>query len=234
MRWWSGFLVLFGIGMILNAAEGQWAFTEKPTGAGLIALDIVIGLACFAASFGLWQRTHRARLAVAIPGAKRQSRAGRTLSAARPNQGSPMEFINDAHRACYTAVRSWVSALYGESAWIDEELPRFSVPVPATDIIVGLGVRSIGEREAGVNLWTFPLDEGPQELTERALRFMLEANSRFAFGHFSLQPETDDVVVFEYDVEWEGLTKDRLRSLVVTIAMATRDLRVDLARELID
>src|SRR5271163_4094159 len=122
MRWWSGFLVLFGIGMILNAAEGQWAFTEKPTGAGLIALDIVIGLACFAASFGLWRRTHRARLAVAIPGAKRQSGTGRTLSAARPNQGSPMEFINDAHRACYTAVRSWVSALYGESAWIDEEL----------------------------------------------------------------------------------------------------------------
>jgi hypothetical protein len=58
---------------------------------------------------------------------------------------------------------------------------------------------------------------------------MLEANSRFLFGGFSLN---DGAVVFEYDVEWEGLTKDRLRSLVVTLAMATRDLRVDLARQL--
>lgn len=230
MRLWRGFLVLFGIGMIVNAAEGKWAFTEKPTGAGLIALDIVIGLACFAAYYLLWRRTHRARLAVAIPGAKRESGAGRTLSTARPNQGSPMEFVNDAQRECYTAVRNWVAALYGESAWIDEEMPRFSVPV--MDIIVGIGVRPIGEQEAAVNIWTFPLDEGAQELTEAALRFMLEANSKFAFGGFSLQPGSDGVVVFEYDVEWEGLTKDRLRSLVVSIALATRDLRIDLAREL--
>lgn len=143
-----------------------------------------------------------------------------------------MEFSNEAQRECYTAVRNWVAALYGEAAWIDEEMPRFSVPVPATDIICGLGVRPIGEQEAAVNIWTFPLDEGAQELTEPALRFMLEANSKFAFGNFSLQPESDGVVVFEYDVEWEGLTKDRLRSLVVTIALATRDLRIDLARQL--
>jgi Putative bacterial sensory transduction regulator len=228
MRWWSGFLVLFGIGMIVNAAEGQWAFTEKPTGPALVALDIAIGGGCFVASYALWRRRHRATLAVAIPGAKPKSAAGRTLSTAWPNQGSGMEFFNDAQRECYTAVRNWVSALYGESAWIDEEMPRFSVPV--VDIIVGIGVRPVGEQEAGVNIWTFPLDEGEQELTEGALRFMLEANSRSFFGNFSIAP--DSSVVFEYTVEWEGLTKERLRSLVVTIALASRDLRIDLAREL--
>ena len=222
-----GLFVLFGIGMIVNAVEGKWAFSERPTGAGLIALDIVIGLACFAAYYVLWRRMHRAKLAVAIPGAKRESVAVRTLTTARPNQGSPMEFINDAQRECYTAVRNWVSALYGESAWIDEEMPRFSVPV--MDIVVGIGVRPVGEQEAGVNIWTFPLDEGEQELTEGALQFMLEANSRSPFGAFSVN---EGVVVFEYTVEWEGLTKDRLRSLVVTVALGTRDLRIDLARQL--
>ena len=90
MRLWRGFLVLFGIGMIVNAVEGKWAFTEKPTGAGLIALDVVIGLACFAAYYALWRRSHQprqAKLTLAVPGAKQQSVAGRTLSTtARPRE----------------------------------------------------------------------------------------------------------------------------------------------------
>ncbi len=231
MKWLAGLLVLFGIGTIVDAVRGEWVFSERPGGAGLIALDIVIGVVCFAAAFVLWRRKHVQSLAVAIPGVKRQSGVGRTLPDTRPSQArSPMEFVNEAQREVYTPVRNWVAALYGESAWIDEEMPRFSAPI--SDILVGIAILPVGETEAAVNIWTFPLDEGPQELTESALRFMLEANVYHPFGGFGVQKDPDGRVVFEYTVEWEGLTKDRLRSLVVTVALSTRDLRVDLARQL--
>ncbi len=55
----SGFLFLLGLSMILNAALGKWAFTETSAGTGLIVLDVVIGLAFFAASFVLWQKAER-------------------------------------------------------------------------------------------------------------------------------------------------------------------------------
>jgi Putative bacterial sensory transduction regulator len=229
MRRWSWLPALFGIGVFANAAKGQWAFNERPAGAGLIALDIVIGVACFVLSYVLWRRS---TLAVAVPGAKLQSVALPTLSARRhDDQESSLQFGNDAQRECYTAVRNWVSALYGESAGIDEDRPRFFCPV--MDILVGILVRALGEKEAEVNIWTFPLDQAPQELTERAMRWMLETNARYLFGSLGILPDSDGVVVaLEYDVEWQGLTKDRLQSLVVTIAHMTRDVRVDLAREL--
>ena len=56
MKWTAGFLFIFGVAMIINAAEGLWAFNRQPAGAVLIALDVVIGLGCWVASYLIWRR----------------------------------------------------------------------------------------------------------------------------------------------------------------------------------
>jgi hypothetical protein len=60
MKTWSGFIALFGIAMVINAAEGKWAFHRATTGAVYVVLDAVIAFGCFVASYVLWRRaTHR-------------------------------------------------------------------------------------------------------------------------------------------------------------------------------
>jgi len=62
VKWWAGFLALLGLSMILNAADGKWAFTEKPAGTGLIGLDVLIGGVFFIASYVLWRKAEREQL----------------------------------------------------------------------------------------------------------------------------------------------------------------------------
>ncbi len=180
MRKWSLLPVLLGIGVLVAAANGKWAFSEKPAGTGLTALSVVIGIALIVGPLALWRWLVLREAAIAVPGVKPQSGVGRTLGSARSGQGGQMDFENDAQRACYTAVRSWVAAIYGEQAMVDEELPRFLVPV--MDILVGIGVRPLANNEAYVNIWVFPIDENPVPFNERALRYMLEGRVPSAGG----------------------------------------------------
>jgi TRAP-type C4-dicarboxylate transport system permease small subunit len=59
MKTVSGFVAIFGIAMIINAAEGKWAFHRVTTGVVYVALDAAIALGCFVVSYRLWRRaTH--------------------------------------------------------------------------------------------------------------------------------------------------------------------------------
>jgi hypothetical protein len=60
VKTWSGFVALFGIAMVINAAQGKWAFHRATTGAVYVVLDAAIALGCFIVSYALWRRaTHK-------------------------------------------------------------------------------------------------------------------------------------------------------------------------------
>lgn len=60
VKTWSGFIALFGVAMVINAAQGKWAFHRATTGAVYVVLDAAIALGCFIASYVLWRRaTHK-------------------------------------------------------------------------------------------------------------------------------------------------------------------------------
>ena len=54
MKGLSVFLFLLGISMFANAIAGQWALDFSKTSGGYIALDVLIGLGFWAASWVVW------------------------------------------------------------------------------------------------------------------------------------------------------------------------------------
>jgi hypothetical protein len=90
MKWWAGFLALLGLSMILNAADGKWAFTERSAGAGLIALDILIGVGFFVASYVLWRKAEHEQLLQELK-ATQLSEDMRRLTERRPSASPPNE-----------------------------------------------------------------------------------------------------------------------------------------------
>jgi hypothetical protein len=56
MKTWSGLIALFSIAMVINAAEGKWAFHRSTTGAVYVVVDAVIALGCFVVSHVVWRR----------------------------------------------------------------------------------------------------------------------------------------------------------------------------------
>jgi hypothetical protein len=50
----AGLMFVLGISFFANAAAGQWAFNFRRHTGGYIALDVLLGLACWLLSWLLW------------------------------------------------------------------------------------------------------------------------------------------------------------------------------------
>ncbi len=220
LRPWTLLPALFGIGVLVNAGEGKWVFTETATGAGFVALDVVIGVALIAGSLAWWWRVaRRPRLAIAMPGAG----PGRSLSAGRFPRLRAVDFQTDAQREFYEKAKGWVRQLYGESAWVSDEAPQFGVPVGGFNVAVG--IESLGDDDACADIWTWPVSEEARA-TDGTLRYMLEKNAKFRFGALNIQG--NGVIVFEYTAPATLLTKERFDGLLWAVAGAAAEIQKEL------
>ena len=87
MKFVAGLLGLCGVGMVLNALSNQWAFNQHLEGGKYVALDLVVAVGLFVASFLLWQWNKRREI---IHAWQRQEMA-REVERRRADEGSSGE-----------------------------------------------------------------------------------------------------------------------------------------------
>jgi hypothetical protein len=174
------------------------------------------------AELAIW--AYEGRHGAANAGLRREFHAA--LNESPPGRRSHMEFQTDAQRASYENVREWVKQLYGESAWIDPEVPRMSCPVGGFTIAVL--IESMGDDGACADIWTWPFDE--DKPPDGALRPMLEANGRYRFGALNIQQ--NGTVVFEYVVQLSGLDKERFEALMYMVAGSAAQIKEELTSKM--
>jgi hypothetical protein len=138
-----------------------------------------------------------------------------------------VEFNTDAQREFYEKVKGWVTQMFGESAWTNDEGPSFGCPVGAFNVIVS--IESMGDDRACADIYTWPL-EAEKQVTEDALRPMLELNAKYRFGALNLQP--NGVAVLEYVIPGDGLTKEHFEGLLWAISGSASEIREQLAPKL--
>jgi hypothetical protein len=140
-----------------------------------------------------------------------------------------LEFNTDAQRAAYERLKGWVSQMFGESAWTDDQGPSFGCPVGAYNVVVG--VEPLGDDRAVLDLWTWPVPEGEvKRIPEDAIRSMLEMNAKYRFGALNIQ--ANGVIVLEYVVAADGLTKDLFEHLLWMVSGSASEIREELAPKL--
>jgi hypothetical protein len=223
--------IAFGAWLILYVGLpnllARWAIAILPAGQMHYA----------ATELAIWN--HEARHGPADAPMRSELRATRSQSAqgfaagghatGRPPNGrsAHMEFQTEAQRAFYDTMKGWVSQMFGESAWVDDEMPRFGCPVGGFNVIVG--IQSVGDLDACADIWTWPVPD-VQHPPDDALRFMLETNAQYRFGDLNLQ--ADGSIVFEYFVQAGGLTKERFESLLYAVAGSASEIQAELATRL--
>jgi adenylate cyclase len=114
-----------------------------------------------------------------------------------------VEFETDAQRSCYETIQGWVQQMFGESAATLPDQAAFSLPLGTAGVVVS--VQAMGEDEACVDLWTWPISDGA--VGDDGLRRMLEMNAGYRFGALNLQ--SNGSVVFEYVVHSPRSTSRR-------------------------
>jgi hypothetical protein len=132
-----------------------------------------------------------------------------------------MDFTTDAHEQAYEQVREWVTQMFGESAYVNDEQPSFSLPLSRT---VGVGVQSFGDDGACIDFFTWPLRE--THLPEDAYEHALRTNAQYRFGQLNIQ--ADGALLLEYVVNFNGLTKAAFSELASMISSAADEIAVDL------
>ena len=133
-----------------------------------------------------------------------------------------IEFETGGQEQAYQVVSSWVTQLYGESAWVNEEAPTFSLPTGQRWISVGVQV--YGDDGACIDFYAFPLQDTP--LPEDAYEWALATNAHYRFGALNIQPNGNLLV--EYVALFEGMTKSTFAELAHMLVSTTDEIALEL------
>ena len=140
----------------------------------------------------------------------------------RAPTGGLMEFEHSAHEDAYRQTQDWLRQAYGESAVAVEDNPVFSLPTG-----VMIAVQAFGDDRACIDLWTWPLGSR-KTFPDAAYREMLTLNALYRIGNLNVQ---DGGLLFEYIVDFDGLTKEALSLLVSLLASSSDEIGVTLTEK---
>jgi len=122
-----------------------------------------------------------------------------------------MEFATPAHEACYKKVRQYVTEIFGEQCFAQEDKPGFFIT----------------HGSAAINLMVFPWSNDDAvvacrsyvvfgaELKPDLLHFLLKENADFRFGAFGVDDDGD--ILFEYSIV--GSTADKIEVKAAMLAV---------------
>jgi len=132
-----------------------------------------------------------------------------------------IEFKTDAHEKAYHEVLLWVTQLFGESAWVNDERPTFRLPIGQAGLSVT--VETFGDDAACVDFYAWLLEDTvfPTDAHEWALR----VNSQYRFGALNIQP--DGLALVEHVALFHGMTKTTFSELAHMIAGTTDEVLLE-------
>jgi hypothetical protein len=132
-----------------------------------------------------------------------------------------MEFDTAGLEQAYNEVLLWVTQLFGESAWVNDERPQFSLPVGQNGICIGL--QSYGDDGACVDFFAWPVRDTP--LPDDAYDWALRTNAQYRFGALNIQPNGELLV--EHVALFEGMTKSTFSELTQMLASTCDEISLE-------
>ncbi|MCP4663986.1 MAG: YbjN domain-containing protein [bacterium] len=127
-----------------------------------------------------------------------------------------MEFANDNHRAAYDRVKTYLTELFDEDLYHEEETGHIYVRYGST--VLEISVDPYGPEDATMTAMAYCVQD--VEVDEELLRGLLELNHTLPFGSFSLVGRD---IFFSHALFGRTLERSNLLSAIAAVATISDD-----------
>ena len=124
-----------------------------------------------------------------------------------------MNFQNDAQKATYENIDTWITEIFGEFVWRDKEDPVFGVNKGSAKAIVGIWPAPFDDADTVITVFSHVVRE--VETTPDLMHYLLHENAKLVLAGFQIND--DGTIVVKHSILGSTCDKAELKASIMSV-----------------